>query len=82
MPRFSPRSYPHSMRCLRAVVGYVGGYVELAKILDCNESSITRWFRNGEISKKQIIPLTRIMNGKFNASDFLGEYDHVDSDAS
>jgi len=78
MPRFSPMDLPHSLRCLRAIVGYVGGVEALSNVLDIDKNTINRWLQVGEISKSQILPLTKIiMNNKFTAEELLGKYDDI-----
>ena len=62
---------PKRIDYLRAVEGFVGSRVALAKMLGVSRHGIDRWHHTGKIPSQHIIELVRISEGKFTAEDFL-----------
>lgn len=65
---------PYSIRCLRAVEALVGGRDVLCDRLNLSKAAISRWIKEGHISKGAILDLTKIQD-KFSSDEFLGVFD-------
>lgn len=67
----------HSIRCLRAIAAYEGGYEVLAKKVGVQRQTIAQWVIRKSIPADKILPLTRLFKERISAEDLLGKYDNV-----
>ncbi len=67
------RSY--SIRALRAVEGFMGSRAAVAKALKVSQACIDSWVRNNRVSSRFALDLSKLIDGKFSAEEFLGSKD-------
>ena len=65
----------YSIRCLRAIEGFVGGRERLAKRLGVSVATIAQWVRENKIVGKYILKLCEISDDHFQADELLGRFD-------